>query len=150
MEQSRLGIGEIVAVHEGHEMQRDLRVLLLELRQPRDQPLGGEGGQGGQVQRPAAVAAGDQLQRGRLQPGEQRAHRFFVAFAGGGEGQALAAALEQGDAHPALQFLHLLADRALGQVQGLGRARDAAETRDRAEGPQQVQRGIEAAQGHGG
>ncbi|MNV31040.1 hypothetical protein D3C71_1223290 [compost metagenome] len=45
----QLGPLEVVAVHVGHEVQRDLRVQLLELRQARDEPLGRKRGQTGQV-----------------------------------------------------------------------------------------------------
>jgi hypothetical protein len=141
-----LGPLEVVAVHEGHEMQRDLRVQPLKVGQPRNQPLGAEGGQRRQVQRAAAVAAGNELQRGRLQLREQGANRLLVALSGRRERQALAAALEQRRADPALEFLHLLAHRALREVQRLGRARHTAEAHHRGKGAQQVQRGIESAQ----
>ncbi|MNT66883.1 hypothetical protein D3C72_2049810 [compost metagenome] len=91
------------------------------------------------MQRAAAVVAGDQLQRRSLQLGQHAAHSLFVALARGGQSQALAAAFEQRHAHPGFQFLDLFADRALGQVQRLGRTRDAAKPRNGGERPQQVQ-----------
>ena len=115
----QMGALRVVAV--GHKVQRDLRVLLLKLRQARNQPASAKGGQAGQVQRAAVVGAGDQLQRRRFQLRQQGAHGFFIALTRWGEGEALAAALKQIDAHPFLQFLYLFADRTLRQVQGFCR-----------------------------
>jgi hypothetical protein len=85
------------------------------------------------------VAAGDQLQRRGFQLREQRPHGRLVPLAGRREAQALSHPFEQGHASPSLQLLHLFADRALCEVQGLGRARDAAKARGGGKCAQQVQ-----------
>src|SRR5438105_3524394 len=61
---------EVVTLHIGHEVQRDLRMRALEHGQARDQPLGAEGRQRRYVQRASTVGARDQLERRGLQLAE--------------------------------------------------------------------------------
>ena len=82
-----------------------------------------------------------------LQWREAHGVRGLDPLAGRREAQALAHALEKRRAGPALQFLYLLAHGALRQVQGLGRARDAAKAGGGGERAQQVQGRIELAHG---
>ena len=103
-------------------MQRDLRVLQLELRQPWNEPFGAKGGQARQVQCAAAVIAGDELQRGGFQLHQHGLNGLLVALSGRGERQALAGALEQRYGHPGFQVLDLLAHGALREVQRFGSA----------------------------
>ena len=97
-------------------------MLLLELRQPWNEPFGAKGGQARQVQCAAAVVAGDELQCGGFQLQQHGLHGFFVALPGRGERQALAGALEQRHFHPGFQVLDLLAHGTLREVQRFGSA----------------------------
>ena len=68
------------------------------------------------------------------------AHGDQVVAAGFGEHEALALAIEQLDAELGLERLDLVADRALGDEQLLGRAGEALVPRRGLEGLQGVQR----------
>ncbi len=71
---------------------------------------------------------------------ERLADHDEIVPAGGRDLEALAVALEQLDAELALERLHLLADRALGDVKLLGRAREALVAGGRLERAERIER----------
>jgi len=75
-----------------------------------------------------------------LDAAEGLAAGFLQAGAGGGQAQAATGPLEQGQAQMVFQQLQLPADRAMGYMQGLCSAANAAQTCGGLECPQGIQR----------
>jgi hypothetical protein len=121
------GVAAAVREHEGARrhvhMHRHQRVLRRQVRQPRQQPAGGEGGHRSQVHaavrapREPGGAGGHRVQRVALQPVEPAGHLACVGCAGGRQCHAMARAAEQRDAEKVLQRRDLARHRALRQRQ---------------------------------
>src|SRR3546814_1374457 len=124
----------------GADAQVDLGVALVEAAEPRDQPLHGERWAGGHRQNAAVpllaqlVDLVEEAPEGALCCGRQ-----LLALVG--EREATRAAVKQREAEAGLELLDLLADRALGDVQLGGRAREAEMAGGDLEGAQGRQRG---------
>ncbi len=113
---------------------------VLERRHTRHQPLRRQRGRGADGQQPVAVRAAQPCGRA-AQILERAAHRGQVGLRLAGQFQRAVAPHEQRDAELFLQPADQMADRGLGDVQLLRRAREAEVARGRLEGAQSVERG---------
>ncbi|WYX15596.1 hypothetical protein WJ974_03440 [Achromobacter xylosoxidans] len=138
--QRGLVAGEVQRAAADRQVQFDLRMPVLECRQPRDQPAHGHRALAGQHQRPPRIArlqgvdgVLDQRQRALHGRGQQLAVR--------GDAQAAAGGFHQGQPEVVGQLGHAPADRAVGQRQFVGGRAHRAQAGDRLEGAQVVQGG---------
>ncbi len=128
-----LRVLEQEGVGAGGHIDLQARPLGAQRRQAGQQPAGGEGRHHGQFQHAAALVGHDRLgiafERVQLP-----AHQPAVAFSRVGQAHAPARALEQRHADQGFKARDLAADRALGQRQFLGGAREALVPRGGLEG----------------
>jgi len=103
------------------------------------QPFRGEILRGADCEHAGTVPLHQPL-RGGADVIERLADLDEIVAAGGRDLEALALAVEQPDAELRLQRLHLLADRALGDVKFLGGAREALVTGGGLERPEGIER----------
>lgn len=115
-----------------------------EVGQARDQPLHGEGRQARHLQRRAPGSGLGQPPLYGVEGGRQRGRQPRALL---GEAQPVPRPFDQDDAERVLQLLDLAADRAVGDVELLGRRRHAAAPAERLEGAQGVER-RQATTGH--
>ncbi|MNH01665.1 hypothetical protein D3C79_608880 [compost metagenome] len=123
----------------GVNVHRQLRVLLVEAQQAREQPVLGHRMGADDADITAAVAA-FQAQHIVQQAFQHGFDNGVEAFTGCRQGDTPGAALEQDRAEVLFQHLDLFAHCALGQVQLAGGAGEAAGADHRFEGNQGVQR----------
>ncbi|MCY1535188.1 hypothetical protein D9M68_705820 [compost metagenome] len=115
---------EVHRVQRGGEQHFDLRVLLVEAGQARNQPLHGEGGVGAHLDLPALGRALE-LARGAAQVFDDPRHRLEVLLAGRGQGDLPVATEEQRLLHVILQGADLPRNGPGGDVQFVGGEGDA-------------------------
>ncbi len=122
----------------GHEVMQahlDSGKALAKQAQGRRQGVGAHRGQGGEGDHAAPqgreiARAGDDV----IQVQQQFFHGATGVAAGGGEAQMARAAVEEGDAQPIFQLLHLHGEGRGRQIQFVGGFNEAAQARHREEG----------------
>ena len=122
----------------GEDDQVEIRIFLAEAMQARRQPFAGQRRQGGDAQL-ARTTRPHGLQRA-FQPLEGVGHALSQALAVGGQAHRTVEAIEQAQAQPHLQRLHMAADGAGGDAQLLGRLAETAEAGGCVERPKRHQR----------
>jgi hypothetical protein len=121
-------------------VQAQIRQFLLQPRKSRNDPARQDAGRASQHQCAAALLL-PHAATGVAQPYEGVAGGFGQMQAGAGRHQTAAFAPEQRAAQCFFQRAQMATDRAVGDVQLVGGAADAVQSRDRLKGPQRVQRG---------
>ncbi len=134
-------------VHALGDMHRDAWMPILEMLEPGDQPAGGEGRDGGDIDAGAFDGLSHQIQAVAFQPIQRLANLRRVSQAVGREPHPVADALEQRDAQKCLQSADLPTHGALGTRQFLGRAGEAAVAGRGLEGQQRGVAGDPASHG---